>query len=104
MSDMQQFISDIFDRFIIAFQRIYEGLVHEELRSQIVGIDWVIVLSSIGFILFFLREEILGFFGFYTKSKAEKDRQERIKFFIEHTEGEEDDEKNEDQDITIGRR
>lgn len=101
--DAQQFIADIFDRFIVAFQRIYEGLVDEKLRSKIVGFDWVIVLSSVGFFLFFLREEILGIFGFYTKAHAERDRLERIKFFIEHSDEDEDfDEK--DNDITIGRR
>lgn len=105
LGDAQQFISEIFDRFIFAFQRIYEGLLDEELRSQIVGFDWVIVLSSIGFVLFFLREEILGMFGFYTKSHAERDRLERIKFFIEHGDkDEEGDKENKDNDITIGRR
>ena len=104
LDDVLQFISEIFDRFIFAFQRVYEGLVNEELRSQIVGIDWVIVLSSIGFVLFFLKAEILGLLGFYTKTQAEKDRLERIKFFIEHEGEDEGGDKNEDNDITIGRR
>lgn len=105
LGDTQQFISEVFGRFIIAFQRVYEGLVNEELQSKTIGFDWVIVLSSIGFILFFLREEILGVFGFYTKAHAERDRLERLKFFIEHSdEDERGDEKNEDNDITIDRR
>lgn len=104
LGDAQQFISESFDRFIFAFQRVYEGLVNEELRSQIVGFDWVIVLSSIGFVLFFLRENILGMLGFYTKAHAERDRLERIKFFIEHEgEDEEGGEENKDNDMTMGR-
>lgn len=105
LGDIWQFILVIFDRFILAFQRLYEGLVDKELRSQIVGFDWVIVLPSVGFVLFFLRVQILSVFGFYSKSSSEKDRLERIKFFIEHEdENEAGDEKNKDNDITIGRR
>lgn len=105
LGDVWQFISEIFDRFIFAFQRVYEGLVNEKLRSKTVGFDWVIVLSSIGFVLFFLKDKILGLLGFYTKTRAEKDRLERIKYFIEHSdEIGEGDEKKEDNDITIGRR
>lgn len=108
LGDAQQLIIDMFYRFIGAYQRIYEGLVDEKMWPEIVGLDWAIVLSSVGFVLFFLREEVLGIFGFYTKAHAERDRLERIKFFIEHEdeneEADEENKKNKDNDITIGRR
>ncbi len=98
---MPQFFVDFFDRFILAYSRIFEGLLDDRLLSNIQGFDVVIVLASIGFVLFFLRAQILGSFGIFSKSKTEHQRHDRVMHYIE-TVGDEDE--GEDSDGTIDRK
>lgn len=102
LEDMLGAITGFFDRFILAFVRLFNGIIDERLRPEIHGFDIVIVLVSVGFVLYFLRAQFLGFFGFFSKSKTEHHRHERVLHYIETVGEEEEDEEN--PDITIGRR
>ena len=81
--EIKQTFAEALDRFFIAFTRIYEGIFDEKLRENIHGYDFVIVVTSVGFVLFFLRAEIASIFTYFGKSRHEDHRRERIKRFIQ---------------------
>lgn len=98
-NDVIEIFANAFDRFILAFTRIYDGLFDEKVRETIHGYDFVIVAVTCGFVLFFLRAEIVSFFGYFGKNRHLRHRKERIKSFIVSKDEDDDD----DKDITIGR-
>lgn len=82
-TDIKQLFTEVWDRFFLAFSRIYEGIFDEKLRENIVGFDFVIVLVSIGFGLFFLRAEIAALFSYLGNARHKDHRIERIRHYIQ---------------------
>jgi hypothetical protein len=92
-----------FERFILAFTHIYDGAMNEKLRSEINIFDYIIVGTSVGFLLYFLKTQFMGFFGNFSKSHREKDHHKRVLHYIE-TVGNEEDTDTDIDDISVGRR